>query len=152
MNPTPLPPLPLFPVLAAVLALGSGCANTLRIHVESTKETNKGQILYMMVRSTDGDVSGLNEGYEQAASRVFATAAAVAADPSDKSDKKVQAILPGKPITFSMPRPEQKQLALYFFFSEPGAHWMTPIDPPMPSEIYVTLGTHSIKEVSVHRR
>jgi hypothetical protein len=131
-------------VLTALLALCSGCARTLRIHVNSTAETNKGQILYMMVRATD-DEALIAEDYATAAGRVFTPS-------TEPGEQKVQAILPGKPVNLSMPQPAKKRLALYFFFAQPGKHWMTPIDPPIPTEIFVDLGTHGIKEVQVRRQ
>jgi hypothetical protein len=131
-------------VLAVLPVLCAGCAQTLKIHVNSTAETNKGQILYMMVRATD-DEALIAEDYATAASRVFTPSA-------EPLEQKVQAILPGKSINLSMPRPAKQRLALYFFFAQPGKHWMTPIDPPIPAEIFVDLGNHEIKGVQVRRQ
>jgi len=128
--------------LVTTLALCTGCASTLRIQVQSSDKTNEGQILYMMVRATT-DEKLIAEDYDKASERVFST--------GDESVKKVQAIVPGKPVTFSIPRPEQEKLALYFFFTQPGTNWKLPIDPPAPVEIFVELGNHEIQGVQVRR-
>jgi hypothetical protein len=131
------------PLLLLALALCAGCASTVRIQVNAPAETNKGQVLYMMVRATE-DETLIAEDYETAASRVFTT-------PQDPSVQKVQAILPGRTINLSVPRPTKERLALYFFFTQPGKHWKVPFDPPVPSEVTVDLGTHEIKGVQVRR-
>jgi hypothetical protein len=128
--------------LATALTLSTGCASTLRIQVQSSEKTNKGQVLYMMVRSTT-DEKLIAEDYDTASERVFST--------GDESVKKVQAIVPGKSVTLTLPRPTQEKLALYFFFTEPGTNWKLPIDPPAPAEIFVDLGDHEIRGVQVRR-
>jgi hypothetical protein len=130
--------------LATALVLCAGCAQTVRIQVNAPKETNKGEILYMMVRATE-DEALIAEDYETAASRVFAS-------PQDPSVRKVMAILPGKAINISVPRPEKERLALYFFFTQPGKHWKVPFEQPLPAEVSVELGTHEIKGVQVRRQ
>lgn len=144
MNPMRFPSTLSVPALAAALALCAGCAQTVRIQVRSAPETNKGQILYMMVRATE-DEALIAEDYEAAAGRVFAS-------PQDPSVRKVMAILPGSAINISVPRPEKERLALYFFFTQPGKHWKVPFDQPLPSEVSVELGAHEIKGVQVRRQ
>ena len=146
MTPT-RPPRPCLLVLAPLLVLSAGCATTLRIHVDSTPQTNNGQILYMMARALDEGETLFNGDYEDASRQVFLAAK------KEPEDKKVQAILPGTPVVVSMPRPAaQKQLVLYFFFSNPGKYWMTPIDQVSPTEVYVKLGARNIQELTVQRQ
>jgi hypothetical protein len=138
------PPSPLLvPAALAALVLSGGCAQTLRIQVRAAPETNKGEILYMMVRATE-DEALIAEDYETAASRVFAS-------PQDPSVRKVMAIPPGGAIHLSVPQPDKERLALYFFFTQPGKHWKVPFDQPLPSEISVELDVHEIKGVQVRR-
>ncbi|XXF80713.1 hypothetical protein P2318_13445 [Myxococcaceae bacterium GXIMD 01537] len=144
MNAPRLPSRSALPALAAALLLCAGCASSVRIQVNAPQETNKGQILYMMVRATE-DEALIAEDYETAATRVFAS-------PQDPSVQKVQAILPGRSVNLSLPRPEKERLALYFFYTQPGKHWKVPFDQPLPAEVVVDLGTHEIKSVQVRRR
>jgi hypothetical protein len=141
MTPMPSrPPLSLV-LLAAALALGPACAQTVRIKVHSTPETNAGEVFYMMVRATDDDFAFNTEDYASAASRVHAAAA------KDESVQKVQAVVPGKPLSFSVPRTAREKIALYFFFTRPGPYWKWAVGPPIPAEIRVELDTQDIKAV-----
>jgi hypothetical protein len=144
MTPSRAPSLLSVLVLATALALCAGCAQTVRIQVHAPPETNKGEILYMMVRATE-DEALIAEDYETAAGRVFVS-------PQDPSVQKVMAILPGKAINISVPRPAKERLALYFFFTQPGKHWKVPFDQPLPAEVSVELGTNEIKGVQVRRQ
>jgi hypothetical protein len=129
---------------AGALLLGPGCVNTVRIQVRSSAQTNDGEVFYMMVRATD-DEALIAEDYATAANQVFTVAKEVAL-------QKVQAIIPGKPLFLSVPRPTQQRLALYFFFTEPGRHWKVPLDAPIPVEVQVELGTHEVTAVEVRRQ
>lgn len=131
-------------VLLAALALGPGCVRTVRIQVSSSQDTNSGQILYMMVRATN-DQALIEEDYTTAADRMFNSA-------QDESVQSVQAILPGTPVFLSVPRPAQERLALYFFFTDPGPNWKVPLDPPLPAEVQVELGSKDIAAVKVRRQ
>lgn len=136
-----LPPL----FLAALLALGPGCVSTVRIQVRSSKETNNGQVLYMLVRAKPAD-SLIAEDYAAAASQMFTPS-------KDESLREVRMIIPDPdtPVFLSVPRPENGGLVLYFFFTQPKGHWKLPVDPPMPVEITVDLGTHGVKEWGIRR-
>jgi len=129
----------------AVLALASaGCATTVRIEVQSNEKTNGGRPLYMMVRTVDSRAL-LSEDYAQASALVFT-------HPPDKSVQKVQTLLPGKPVTLNVARPEESELALYFFFTQPGDKWRVPLNQPLPSDVVVELGGSNVKRVMVRKK
>ncbi len=52
------------------------------------------------------------------------------------------------PIQFA---PEvDKDVVVYFFFTNPeGQRWFVPIKAPIPEQIYIELGKHSIRRVTV---
>lgn len=131
-------------LLGALLALATGCATTLHVKVDSTPDTNHGRPIYMMVRTVDGQAL-VSEDYGEAAARVFAY-------PKDPSVQKVQVVLPGQSVDFSIPRSEEGALAIYFFFTHPGNKWRIPLQSPLPSDLIVDLGENNIKRVQVRRK
>jgi ABC-type Fe3+-hydroxamate transport system substrate-binding protein len=130
--------------LAALALAAAGCATTVRIEVQSNEKTNGGRPLYMMVRTVDSRAL-LSEDYAQASALVFT-------HPPDKSVQKVQTLLPGKPVTLNVPRPEESELALYFFFTQPGDKWRVPLNQPIPSDVVVELGGSNVKRVMVRKK
>ena len=122
----------------------SGCATTVRIEVQSSDKTNGGRPLYMMVRTVDSRAL-LSEDYAAASALVFT-------HPPDKSVQKVQTVLPGKPLVLNLPRPEETELALYFFFTQPGDKWRVPLNQPLPSDVMVELGGSNVKRVMVRKK
>ena len=127
----------------ALLLLG-GCATSVRIEVQSSEKTNGGRPLYMMVRTVDSRAL-LSEDYASASALVFT-------HPPDKSVQKVQTVLPGKPVVLNLPRPEESELALYFFFTQPGDKWRVPLSQPLPSDVMVELGGSNVKRVMVRKK
>ena len=124
--------------------LGSGCATTLRVEVRTTKETNEGRPLYMLVRRAEG-ASLVAETYETAAARVFS-------HPADDTVERVQPIMPGETVRLSVPRPSEGDLAVYFFFTRPGSRWRFPLSQPIPSDMIIELGEHEVERVQVRKR
>jgi hypothetical protein len=128
----------------ALLSLGAGCASSTRIYVKSTDRTNDGNTLYMAVRSVDAKPSIVSEKYQEAASKLFT-------DPPDASVLNSQPIFPGNTVTIAVDDSD-KDLVLYFFFTNPGPNWRVPLHRPLPAEVYVDLGQHQIERVQIRRR
>jgi hypothetical protein len=126
-----------------LLVLG-GCATSVRLEVQSSEKTNGGRPLYMMVRTVDSRAL-LSEDYASASALVFTY-------PPDKSVQKVQTVLPGKPLVLNLPRPEEAELAVYFFFTQPGDKWRVPLNQPIPSDVMVELGASNVKRVMVRKK
>lgn len=124
------------------LALLSGCASTSRVYVRSTSQTNDGNTLYLMVRTTDRATA--SENYQDAAAKLFA-------EPPDASVVSSQPIFPGNSASLTLEE-AKKDVVLYFFFTEPGANWRLPLPRPLPAEVYIDLGQHQIERVQVRRR
>lgn len=129
---------------AALLALGTGCASNTRIYVRSTEQTNDGNTLYMMVRGVDGR-GVATETYQEAAAKLFS-------DPPDPAVVATQPIFPGNQATVTLEDPEAKDVAIYFFFTQPGQSWRVPLRKPLPAEIYIDLGQHQIERVQIRKR
>lgn len=127
-----------------VLLFASGCASSTRVYVKSTDQTNNGNTLYMMVRSTDSR-GVATESYQDAAAKLFA-------DPPDPSVIATQPIFPGNTATVTIPETEEKDVAIYFFFTNPGPSWRVPLRQPLPAEVYVELGQNQIDRVQIRKR
>lgn len=124
--------------------LGMGCATSMRVQVQSSRDTNDGKPLYMLVRAVDSRAL-VSESYQDASSFVFTTK-------KDPSVKHVQAIMPGTEVNVTIPTPESSDVALYFFYTHPGDQWRIPLTQPLPSDIVVELGSNQIKRASVRRK
>lgn len=124
--------------------VGVGCATSMRVQVQSSKDTNDGKPLYMLVRAVDSRAL-VSESYADASALVFTTK-------KDPSVKHVQAIMPGTEINVTIPTPESSDIALYFFYTHPGDQWRIPLTQPLPSDIVVELGSNQIKRASVRRK
>lgn len=131
-----------FPILA--LALCAGCANTTKIFVKATEQTNNGNTLYVLVRNVDAKTSS-NDRYQEVVAKVFA-------DPPDPTVLSSQPIFPGNTITIVVKEEEAKDLVIYFLFSSPGPNWRVPLRGPLPSEVYVELGQDQISRVQIRKR
>lgn len=127
-----------------VLLFASGCAASTRIYVKAAEQTNDGNTLYMMVRSTDGR-GVATESYQEAAAKLFS-------DPPDKSVIATQPIFAGSQTTVTIPDTEQKDIAIYFFFTNPGPSWRVPLRQPLPAEVYIELGQNQIERVQIRKR
>ena len=121
-----------------------GCATTTRIHVESRKETNAGEPLYMVVRSTDGK-SFVTERYQDAAAKLFTRG-------QDPEIVVQEPIFPGRPFTATIEDADKKDLVIYFFFTKPGNNWRVPLRRPLPAEAVIDLGANDIQKVQVRKR
>jgi hypothetical protein len=130
--------------LAALLAFSTGCASSTKIYVKSTDRTNDGNTLYMMVRTLDGrNIS--TESYQDAVAKLFT-------DAPDPSVVTSQPLFPGNTVTVKIDDPDAKDVAVYFFFTQPGNNWRVPLRKPLPAEVYIDLGQHQIERVQVRKR
>ncbi len=121
-----------------------GCATTTRIHVESRKDTNGGEPLYMVVRSSDGK-SFVTERYQDAAAKLFTRG-------QDPETLVQEPIFPGRPFTAMIEDADKKDLVVYFFFTKPGNNWRVPLRRPLPAEAVIDLGANDIQKVQVRKR
>lgn len=124
---------------------GLGCQGSLRVTVKSAELTNAGRPLYLMVAAADGETV-LLESYEQAAERLFQ-------DPRDKSILHRETVFPGNSQEFSVVPPEDRDVALYVFFTHPsGEHWRYTLQRPIASDVLIELGNGAISRVIVGGR
>jgi hypothetical protein len=130
--------------LALLTCFAVGCANSTKIYVKSTERTNDGNTLYMAVRSVDSKPSITGERYQEAASKLFT-------DPPDPSILNSQPIFPGNTVSVAVDDTD-KDIVLYFFYTNPGPNWRVPLHRPLPAEVYIDLGQHQIERVQIRKR
>jgi hypothetical protein len=126
---------------------GSGAADlsSMELLVNSTRETNQGNVLHMMVRSVDVDKAvTTTESYEDATSMLFAPE-------RDPDVVAAQPIFPGHPTRLQLKEPEGNSVVLYFFFTNPGESWRVQVSSPPPDELTIELGANEVASVSVER-
>jgi hypothetical protein len=132
-------------VVTAVAALGfAGCYSTLQIGIESDTKSNAGRPFYVMVRKADGKAF-ISEDYKLVSKKLFSY-------PKEKSILESRVIIPGQAMEMIIKKPEDIDLALYFFFTEPGDNWRVPIRRPFPAKVLIDLGSNQIKRVRIQKR
>jgi hypothetical protein len=129
-------------VLAAFAALATtGCQSSLHLSVQSPADMNDGKPLYLVVRAVSG-TSFLSEAYDAVAQKVFSF-------PRDESILLRESIFPGNAAEFTLPRPEEGDVAVYAFFTKPGDTWRVSLRKPLPSDVLIELGTNKIKRMII---
>lgn len=129
-------------MMGATAATAVGCASTSRVYVRSTAQTNDGNTLYMMVRTTDRAVA--SENYQDVSAKLFA-------EPPDPSVVASQPIFPGNAASITLEE-SKKDVVIYFFFTDYGPNWRLPLPKPLPAEVFIDLGPRQIERVQVRRR
>lgn len=131
--------------IAALIATSAwGCASTTRIYVKSTDRTNEGNTLYMMVRDASGKAI-VTEGYQEVAAKLFT-------DPPDPAIIRTEPIFPGNTVSFTVEGDDEKDLFIYFFYTNPGDNWRVPLRKPLPAEVFIDLGQYQIERVQIRKR
>ncbi|HQN20298.1 MAG TPA: hypothetical protein PKV86_14195 [Syntrophobacteraceae bacterium] len=131
----------------AVVVSGFGCSSRrppppqMKLHVQSDRATNDGQLFYLVVRAI-GDKQFLTDSYQAVAGIVFA-------DPPDKTIIASHVILPGEKQEFQMIQPEESPVAFYFLFTSPGDQWKKILDQPLASAYNISIRKN---EVSITRQ
>jgi hypothetical protein len=118
---------------------------TTELHIESTRATNQGNVLHLMVRSLNADAAATNtESYEDATVMLFATT-------RDPDVVAAQPIIPGHATNLVLNEPEANSVVLYFFFTDPGESWRVQLSSPPPQQVRIELGINEVANVTVDR-
>jgi hypothetical protein len=113
--------------------------------VSSSTQTNRGNVLHMMVRSLDFDTAATTtESYDDATAMLFAKT-------RDPDVVAAQPIIPGHEARLELKEPENHSVVLYFFFTDPGESWRVQLASPPPQEVRVELGANEVANVDVER-
>ena len=131
-------------LLAVCFLVFPGCYSTMQIGIQSSPQSNGGRPFYVMVRKAD-DKTFISEDYKVVSGKLFSY-------PKEKSIIEKKVIIPGQFIELSVKKPEDIDLALYFFFTDYGDNWRLPLHQPFYSQMLIDLGTNQIKRVRVQKR
>lgn len=114
----------------------AGCGN-ISITVRVPHDLNGERPVRMLVRAVDRN-EFVGESYGQVADRVVNR---------DESVLLSAPIYPDIVHVAKIKKPSAKGVAVYFFFTEPGAQWKTLLETPLPSSAEIKLSTNSIRSV-----
>ncbi len=104
--------------------------------IKSNEETNQGRLFYVAIRSVNSN-QFLIETYQGAASMIYT-------DPPDPSILARRVILPGEKQKIKVVKPDQNQVGLYFFFTDPGDPWRVMIEQPLDDKYKIALDKNRI--------
>ncbi len=131
-----------FVLLVALSVCCIGCSSRrppppqMLLQVQTDKTTNDGQLFYLIVRAVT-DKQFLSESYQSVAAAVFA-------DPPDKTVIGSHVVLPGLSQTFQVIQPEETPVAFYFLFTNPGDQWKKILDQPLAKTYNIKIGNDHI--------
>lgn len=104
--------------------------------INSSEDTNQGRLFYVAIRSVNSN-QFMVETYQGAASMIYT-------DPPDTSVLARQVILPGEKQKIKVVKPDQNQVGLYFFFTDPGDPWRVMIEQPLEDKYKIALDKNRI--------
>lgn len=121
--------------LAACLAAVGCNVETMRVVVQSPRDTNGGRPVRILVRAVDSQ-DYLNESYASAADKVIN---------HNESVLDSAVVYPGVPLYLKIKRVVNKSLAFYVFFTSPGSRWKALLEAPPPYAVTMKLGLDNIE-------
>jgi hypothetical protein len=125
-------------LIAVLLGLAaSGCGHDLMLSVEAPRDLNGERPVRMLVRAVDRH-DFVTESYGQVADKVVNR---------DESVLLSAPIYPDIIHEAKVKRPSDKSVAVYFFFTAPGAQWKTLLESPLPDGAEIRLASDSIRAV-----
>lgn len=134
-------------LLSLLPFLLAGCLQTKKseevtVQIRTTKGTNRGTPLYVVVKETTMS-DFLMDDYHQIAAQSFWKE-----DEDNYLLKKM--VVPGRTDKFLIETSDGKSLGLYFIFTNPGACWKYFIDKPDSKKVKVLLGKDEYEAVNVY--
>jgi hypothetical protein len=125
-------------LFATCIAAGTaGCAHDLVLSVEAPRDLNGERPVRMLVRAVDRH-DFVTESYGAVAEKVVNR---------DDSVLLSAPIYPDIIHEAKIKRPSDKSIAVYFFFTAPGAQWKTLLETPLPDGAEIRLASDSIRAV-----
>ncbi len=132
---------------AAALASLTGCyeaknEDEVTFLIKTTKETNQGTPLYVVLRETNM-AQFLTQDYHEIAAQSFWK------EESEPGTVKM-VLIPGSTNKITLPSPgKNKSVGVYFLFTNPGESWKYILDKPKAEKVKILLGEREYKSVNV---
>jgi hypothetical protein len=125
-------------LVSLVWLAGTGCHHdTLYMTVRSPSDLNAGRPMRMLVRAVDPQ-QYVDESYQNVADKVVF---------KDDTVLHSAVVYPSVPLKAAIKWPSSKGIAVYFFFTAPGARWKTILEMPLPHSADIVLGQNNIGTV-----
>jgi|JI6StandDraft_1071083.scaffolds.fasta_scaffold98289_2 hypothetical protein len=119
------------------LLASQGCVpGYMRIELATTRATNGGAPLYLLVRAVDT---------KQYATQTYSKVADLLEAP-DASVVRTQLLYPGRSYRFYMRPPAKESVGMYFLFAAPGGPWSVLLPQPLPLSVHLSLGDNIIRQ------
>jgi type VI secretion system VasD/TssJ family lipoprotein len=134
-------------LLLAISLLLSGCLQTkknegITFLIRTTKTTNKGTPLYVLLKETSM-AQFLTQDYHE-------IAAQTSWKEGDESNLVKKVLVPGTTNKITLPLPgKDKSVGVYFLFTNPGESWKYILDKPKAEKVKILLGEREYKSVNV---
>lgn len=119
-------------------------ADDITLLVITTKATNRGTPLYVVIKETTM-AKFLTQDYHEIASQSFWKE-------EEEAEQKVikKVLVPGSTSKISLPIPaKDKSLGIYFLFTNPGECWKYILSKPKPEKVKILLGEQEYEAVNV---
>ena len=133
--------------LVAALVSLTGCyeakkEDEVTFLIKTTKETNQGTPLYVVLRETNM-AQFLTQDYHEIAAQSFWK--------EENAPGTVKMVLiPGSTNKITLPSPgKDKSVGVYFLFTNPGESWKYILDKPKAEKVKILLGEREYKSVNV---
>jgi len=127
----------------------TGCFQTredqsMTVQIRSSKKTNRGTPLYVIVKETTM-ADFLIDDYHEIATQSFWKE-------EDESKLLKKVLVPGKTDKLTVPLPgKEKAVGLYFIFTSPGECWKFIVDDPDSKKVKVLLGEDQYEAINVYQ-
>lgn len=121
-------------------------ADDITLLVRTTKSTNRGTPLYVVIKETTM-AKFLTQDYHEIASQSFWK--------EEEAESKVikKVLVPGSTSKISLPVPaKDKSLGVYFLFTNPGECWKYILSKPKPEKVKILLGEQEYEAVNVFEK
>lgn len=118
--------------------------NSLTVQVRSTRKTNHGTPLYVVIKETSMTEFLVDDYHEIVAQSFWKE--------GEGAPLVKKVLVPGKTDKFDLSVPSKdKSIGLYFIFTNPGECWKYFVDRPQSKKVKVLLGNDQYEAVNVYQ-
>ena len=131
-------------ILSGLVAGAGGCGKKqvappqIKFTIKSKDDTNAGRPFYIAIRNVNAN-QFLTDTYQGVAEKIFS-------DPPSPSVLAAQAIVPGEKLKIRVLKPDQNDVGIYCFFTEPSDPWKILLQQPLADKYKIVLDLNKIKQ------
>jgi hypothetical protein len=130
--------------VAGLIAGVSGCGKKqisppkIKFTIKSQDDTNAGRPFYIAIRNVNAN-QFLTDTYQGVAEKIFS-------DPPSPSVLAAQAVVPGEKLKIKVLKPDQNDVGIYCFFTDPSDPWKILLQQPLADKYKILLDVNKIKQ------